>query len=55
MQPEKCSKIFSGANINCFVHYKEVNFSNIVPSPAVGSLTGQDFYLALKSPSNITN
>ena len=55
MQPEKSSKILSGANINCFVHHKEVNFSNIVPSAAVGSFTGQNFDLALKSPSNITN
>ena len=40
--------------MSCFIPYKEIKFSNIVPSSVVMSLTDHDFDLALKSPSNIT-
>ena len=48
-----CIKCF-GADINCFIPYKEVKFSNIVLSPVFMSSTDQDFDLALKLPSDIT-
>ena len=54
MQLEECCKICVGTDINCFIPYKEVKFSNIVPSPVVASLIDYDFDLALKSPTNIT-
>ena len=38
----------------CFIPYKEVTFSGIVPSSVVVSLTDDDFDLVLKSPSYIT-
>ena len=40
-------------DINCFVPYREVTSSRIVPSSVVVSFTDQGFELALKSPSNI--
>ena len=54
MQLEECCKMCVAADINCFISYKEIKFSNIVPSPVVVSLIDQDFDLALKSPSNVT-
>ena len=55
MQLKECCKICVEADVNCFIPYKEVKFSNIVPSPVIVSFTDQDFDLALKSPSNIKN
>ena len=54
MHPEECSKICFGADINFFIPYKKVKFSNIVPSSVVVSLTDHELDLALKSPSDIT-
>lgn len=54
MQVEECSNICARTDINCFFPYKEVKLSNIVSSSGVVSFTGQDFDLALNSPSNIT-
>ena len=53
MQLEECCKICVGVDIIYFTPYKEVKFSNIVPSSVVVSFTDQDFDLALNSPSNI--
>ena len=53
MQLGECRKVCVGADINCLIPYKEVTFSNIVPSSVVVSFTDHDFDLALKSPSNI--
>ena len=55
MQLKECCKICVEADVNCFIPYKEVKFSNIVPSPVIVSFTDQDFDLALKSQSNIKN
>ena len=54
MQLEACCKICLGADMICFIPYKEVTFSGIVPSSVVVSLTDDDFDLVLKSPSHIT-
>ena len=54
MQLEECCKICVGADINCFIPYKEVQFSSILPSSVVVSLTDHNFDLASKLPSNIT-
>ena len=54
MQLEECCKICVGADINGFIPYKEVKYSNIVPSSVVVSLTDHELDLALKSPSDIT-
>lgn len=53
MQLKECCKICVEADVNYFIPYKEVKFSNIVPSPVIVSFTDQDFDLALNSPSNI--
>ena len=54
MQLEECCKICVGSDINRFIPYEEVKFSNIVPSSVIASFTDHDFDLALKSPRNIT-
>ena len=54
MQLEACCKICLGADMICFIPYKEVTFSGIVPSSVVVSLTDDDFDLVLKSSSHIT-
>ena len=54
MQLEKCSKTRTDAGIDYFVPYKEVKFSNILPSSVAVSLTDQNCDLGLKLPSSIT-
>ena len=53
MQLEACCKICLGLDIICFIPYKEVTFSGIVPSSIIVSLTDDDFDLVLKSTSHI--
>ena len=53
MQLEQCCKVCVGPDIKCFIPYKEVQVSEIVPLPFLVSLTDQDFDLTLKSLSNI--
>ena len=54
MQLEKCSKTRTDAGIDYFIPYKEVKFSNILPSSVAVSLTDQNCDLGLKLPSSIT-
>ena len=54
MQLEECCKICVGIDITCFIPYKEVKFSDIVPPSVAVLFTDTDFDLALKSPSNTT-
>ena len=48
MQLEESFKICVEADINCFIPYKEVKFSNIVPSYGVVSLTNHDFDILIQ-------
>ena len=46
-------KLCVGADISCFIPYKEIKFSTIVPSFVTVAFTDQDFDLTLNWPSNI--
>ena len=54
MQLEEFCKVCVGADINCFIPYKEVKFPNTVASSVFVLFTEMDFHLALKSVSKIT-